>query len=149
MSKNEDKFRQFLDTNKIEYKIPQKNLYSITNVPFNKTGIYKPDFYLPDKNLYIEIKGFMTLFTINKLFYLLEKKLPTNFCILQMTDEDWIRDIKLNDSFRTAGQKIQKSIELQFNEIKCMSSIELHNLSLKRLNEYVLTRKAELTDWLK
>ena len=24
MSKNEDKFRQFLDTNKIEYKIPQK-----------------------------------------------------------------------------------------------------------------------------
>ncbi|MDY6397113.1 MAG: hypothetical protein SPL22_05220 [Treponema sp.] len=105
MSANEEAFKSFLEKNNIEYKIPSKKEYSITDIPFNKTKVYRPDFYLPEKDLYIEIKGFMTLFNVNKLLYLLRKRLPTNFCILQMTDETWIPEIYQDKTLTSVNKK--------------------------------------------
>lgn len=149
MSANEDAFKSFLEKNNIEYKIPSKKEYSITDIPFNKTKVYRPDFYLPEKDLYIEIKGFMTLFNVNKLLYLLKKRLPTNFCILQMTDETWIPEIYKDKTLTSINKKIDKSIEIQFDEIKNLSAQELHDISLKRLEAYIELNKRELEDWLR
>ena len=149
MSANEDAFKSFLEKNNIEYKIPSKKEYSITDISFNKTKVYRPDFYLPEKDLYIEIKGFMTLFNVNKLLYLLRKRLPTNFCILQMTDETWIPEIYKDKTLTSINKKIDKSIETQFDEIKNLSAQELHDISLKRLEAYIELNKRELEDWLR
>ena len=149
MSANEEAFKSFLEKNNIEYKIPSKKEYSITDIPFNKTKVYRPDFYLPEKNLYIEIKGFMTLFNVNKLLYLLRKRLPTNFCILQMTDETWIPEIYQDKTLTSVNKKIDKSIEIQFDEIKNLSAQELHDISLKRLEAYIELNKRELEEWLR
>jgi len=148
MSKNEDRFERFLVENKIEYKIPTKKEYSIDNIPFNKTHVYKPDFYLPEKDLYIEIKGYMTLFTVNKLMYLLKKRLPSNFCILQMTDETWISEIYHDNTFSSIEKKIEKSIEKQLSEIKNLSSQELHDISVKRLEDYIKLNNQEFGQWM-
>ena len=149
MSANEEVFKSFLEKNNIEYKIPSKKEYSITDISFNKTKVYRPDFYLPEKDLYIEIKGFMTLFNVNKLLYLLRKRLPTNFCILQMTDETWIPEIYKDKTLTSINKKIDKSIETQFDEIKNLSAQELHDISLKRLEAYIELNKRELEDWLR
>ena len=149
MSANEEAFKSFLEKNNIEYKIPTKKEYSITDIPFNKTKVYRPDFYLPEKDLYIEIKGFMTLFNVNKLLYLLKKRLPTNFCILQMTDETWIPEIYQDKTLTSINKKIDKSIEIQFDEIKNLSAQELHDISLNRLEAYIELNKRELEDWLR
>jgi hypothetical protein len=149
MSANEDAFKSFLEKNNIDYKIPSKKEYSITDIPFNKTKVYRPDFYLPEKDLYIEIKGFMTLFNVNKLLYLLKKRLPTNFCILQMTDETWIPEIYQDKTLTSINKKIDKSIETQFDEIKNLSAQELHDISLNRLEAYIELNKRELEEWLR
>lgn len=149
MSANEEAFKSFLEKNNIEYKIPSKKEYSITDIPFNKTKVYRPDFYLPEKDLYIEIKGFMTLFNVNKLLYLLRKRLPTNFCILQMTDETWIPEIYQDKTLTSINKKIDKSIETQFDEIKNLSAQELHDISLKRLEAYIELNNRELEEWLR
>lgn len=148
MSANEEMFKKFLEQNKIEYVVPTKDNCIIDNVPFNKSKTYKADFYLPKKDLFIEIKGFMTLYAVNKLIYLLEKRLPNNFCILQMTEEEWIKEISEDKNLKSASGKLQKSIQQQFSEIKTLDSKKLHDLSQKRLKEYIATRKAELDFWL-
>ena len=149
MSANEELFKNFLETNYIEYKIPKKDSYSIDCVPFNKSGIYKPDFYIPCKDLYIEIKGLMTLYAVNKLKYLLLKRLPLNFCILQMTDETWISEVFNDKSLTSIAKKLDNSIQQQFKEIKKLSAKELHDLSLLRLDEYLRSNQEELEKWLK
>ena len=131
-----------------DIKFRQKKEYSIDNIPFNKFHVYKPDFYLPEKDLYIEIKGYMTLFTVNKLMYLLKKRLLSNFCILQMTDETWIYEIYHNTALSSINKKIEKSIEKQFDEIKNLSARELHDISLRRLEAYIELNKKEFETWL-
>lgn len=148
MSQNEEMFKAFLNKNNIEYYIPTKDNYCINAVPFNKTGIYKPDFYLPHKDLYIEVKGFMTIWTVNKLQYLLKKRLPENFCILQMTEDWWIPAVREDKTLTSVKSKIEKSIAVQFEEIRTLSAKELHDLSLQRLEEYLTVNQKELDKWL-
>lgn len=148
MSKNELLFESFLKSHNVNYVVPCKDSFYISDVAFNKNGIYKPDFYLPDKNLYIEIKGFMTLYTVNKLHYLLQL-LPENFCILQMTEDDWIKELLSDKSILSKKDRLQRSCEIQFNEILQLSNKQLHDLSYKRLSEYICTRQEEYKTWLK
>lgn len=148
MSKNELLFESFLKSHNVNYVIPEKGSFCITNVAFNKNGIYKPDFYLPDKNLYIEIKGFMTLYTVNKLHYLLQL-LPENFCILQMTEDDWIKELLSDKSILSKKDRLQRSCTRQFNEILNLPNKQLHDLSYKRLSEYICTRQEEYQTWIR
>lgn len=148
MSKNELLFESFLKSHNVNYVIPEKGSFCITNVAFNKNGIYKPDFYLLDKNLYIEIKGFMTLYTVNKLHYLLQL-LPENFCILQMTEDDWIKELLSDKSILSKKDRLQRSCTRQFNEILNLPNKQLHDLSYKRLTEYICTRQEEYQTWIR
>lgn len=148
MSKNELMFEDFLKRHNVNYEIPSNENFYIRNVAFNRTGIYKPDFYLPDRNLYIEIKGFMTISAVNVLRYLLQFE-PVNFCILQMTEHDWIRELLLDKSIFSNVARLQRSCEIQFNEILQLTNKQLHDLSCKRLEEYMATRENEYQSWIR
>ena len=148
MSKNELLFKSFLKSHNVNYVVPCKDSFYISDVAFNKNGIYKPDFYLPDKNLYIEVKGFMTVYTVNKLYYLLQL-LPENFCILQMTEDDWIKELLFDKSISSKKARLERSYEIQFNEILQLPNKQLHDLSYKRLTEYIRTRQEEYQDWIR
>lgn len=149
-SSNEEKFKKFCEANNITYRIPTMQNDVLTNIPFNKNGKYRADFYLPNKDgngLYIEVKGQMTLFTINKLKYLLVKY--PNFCILQMTSEIWIPEVRDDDvNYPTINSKIDEIIKRQFCEIKKLSVEQLHDLSIERLKEYERYLNQELSSWL-
>lgn len=148
MSKNELLFESFLKSHNVNYVVPCKDSFYISDVAFNKNGIYKPDFYLPDKNLYIEVKGFMTVYTVNKLYYLLQL-LPENFCILQMTEDDWIKGLLFDESISSKKARLERSCEIQFNEILQLPNKQLHDLSYKRLSEYICTRQEEYQTWIR
>lgn len=150
MSSNEIMFEEFCEANNITYRIPTMQNDVLTNIPFNKNGKYRADFYLPNKEengLFIEVKGQMTLFTINKLKYLLVKY--PNFCILQMTSEIWISEVRDdNVKYPTVNSKIDEIIKRQFDEIKNLSTKQLHDLSIARLKEYERYLNQELSSWL-
>lgn len=148
MSKNELLFESFLKSHNVNYVVPCKDSFYISDVAFNKNGIYKPDFYLPNKNLYIEVKGFMTVYTVNKLYYLLQL-LPENFCILQMTEDDWIKELLFDKSISSKKARLERSCEIQFNEILQLPNKQLHDLSYKRLSEYICTRQEEYQTWIR
>lgn len=77
MSKNELSFETFLKSHNVNYVIPEKGNFSITNVAFNKNGIYKPDFYLSNKQLH-------------DLSY---KRLSEYICTRQEEYKTWLRTL--------------------------------------------------------
>ena len=106
MSSEEPKYAKFLDDNHIEY-IPQYEVYCT----FTRNKLHKVDFFLPKQNLYVEVKGFMTLYAINTLRFYLEHS-PLNFMLLQMTEfpsvfkaEYYIYIAKLNIYIHTHTHK--------------------------------------------
>lgn len=151
MSREEEKFEHFCCDNQITYRIPTMQNDILTNIPFNKNGKYRADFYLPkkgDNGLFIEVKGQMTFFTICKLKYLLDK--CPNFYILQMTSEIWIPNVRDdNVNYPTINSKIEESIKRQFKEILTLPTNKLHDLSSERLKEYERYLNQELSTWLK
>ena len=57
MGKWELEYAKYLDSNHIQWKWNQNRFKYITG---SKTGYYKPDFYLIDEDVYVEIKGYET-----------------------------------------------------------------------------------------
>jgi hypothetical protein len=142
MSMMEDKFENFLIKNNIEYI----RSYQINDIPFTKRKTHLVDFYLPEKDLYIEIKGFMTLYQINVLKYL-HHHTEKSFYILQMTEEDWI-DPYNNEKHKSITNKINMNVEKQFNEIKTLNNNQLSYLSISRLDNYIKYRNNDINRWL-
>jgi hypothetical protein len=73
-------FINFLEKNNIKYVTN----HVIKNIPFNACKTHIVDFYLPDYDLCVEVKGFMTHCATTIISYLLESY-PKNFYILQVT----------------------------------------------------------------
>lgn len=97
---------------------------------------------MPDKNLYIEVKRFMAvLYTVNKLYYLLQL-LPENFFIRQMIEDDWRKELVFYILILSKN-RLESLCEIQFNEIFQLSNKQLHDLSYKRLSEYICTKQEE------
>ena len=139
--KTEDKYKQFL----IKHNIQFEEQVSIP-CPFNYTKTHKVDFYLPYKDLYVEVKGFMTFYATNVLEYLL-KYSGKKFCILQLTEEDWMGKYN-REIHRSMENKRNINAEIQFNETLTLSCNELTNLSLQRLEDYKLLRSKDIETWL-
>lgn len=53
-------YAKYLDDNNINWKLNQKRFKYVSKHLPTKSGYYKPDFYLIDKNEYVEIKGYET-----------------------------------------------------------------------------------------
>jgi hypothetical protein len=111
MSQAEKDFESFLRKNPIKYKCQ----YKIFDVPFTQRHYHLVDFYLPDYDLYIEVKGFMTLYQINILKYFLKYR-KEKFYILQVTDEDWINPY-IKSKYGSLKNKFLLNKEIQYKEV--------------------------------
>lgn len=147
MSQAEKDFESFLKNNHIKYK----SQYKIFDIPFTQRHYHLVDFYLPDYDLYIEVKGFMTLFQINVLKYLLKYR-KEHFYILQVTEEDWIKPYNklVHNSLRN---KLELNKDMQYKELLKLKKgnidiSSLQKLSLRRLNSYIKYRNKDINTWI-
>jgi len=108
MSKLENRFEQFLIDNNIKYE-KQKEIP--VEVPWSKRKP-KCDFYLVDIDLYVEVKGFMTLESMFKIYYLMSQK-SINYVLLQMTEGV---SLFMEEDF-SIRENVERNIEIQFNAI--------------------------------
>jgi hypothetical protein len=149
MSKLEDSICNHLHSNFIKYETqisipidncPWKNGRNITS---------KCDIYLPESKLYIEIKGFMTIFAMAKMSWFCKQ----NICyyIFQGTENDW--PIKENDAilneynsdlYRNNKSKLLKyNIEYQIKELLMIEKNKfkyINDVSLQRLKGFIKNR---------
>ena len=134
MSNNEKIFEKWLIDNNVEYEYQP----IIENVAFAKSGKYKADFkvYTRDKSEYVivEIKGFMTYETVNKLKYLLFNH-PENIYVFQMTEPDWLH-LPVKDSIDTQFSILMDFIENGHPE-------EMNATSLELLYKYINCKNME------
>ncbi|MBR6445504.1 MAG: hypothetical protein IKS94_03615 [Prevotella sp.] len=141
MTNTEKCFESFLKRNGINYCTQVE----ISGCPFTKNKKHKVDFYLPDKDLHVEVKGQMTLFATNVLNWLLNYS-GKQFYILQMTEEDWIEPFD-RVKHKSIQNKKRMNINKQFTEIVSNTSCELSNESKKRLQSYISYRNGDIARW--
>lgn len=126
----------------------------IDNIPFTKSKKHKVDLMLTSRidesKLYVEIKGMMTYWEVNKLKFLLTET-GKDFYILQLTELDWIKPYR-GKSAKAAFNKSKKDFETQVNELVdfvngSKTGEELAELSKTRLQEYLEYRNNDLDNW--
>jgi len=94
----------------------------------NKKG--KCDLYLPEKDLYIEVKGFMTFDSMYKLKYNLNT-IP-NYYIFQASELNWMPEIQGS----TQKQRYENQRKIQIDEIINKDNEYLKNISISRLANF-------------
>lgn len=125
----------------------------IDNSPFRKRGKHKADFKVVSvkgKTLYVEVKGFLTFYSVNVLEYLLRYSRKA-FYVYQATEEDWMGAVREGQS---AADKIEQNKIQQKSEIKDfingkVSATQLAKRSLDRLQAYKKLRAGDVERWCK
>ena len=143
-SMQEVAFAKFLDKNNIKFE-PHPQLKGCRF--YNKRDDAKTDFLLTDYNLYVEVKGEMTLFEVNKMKYIYAFT-DYNYYVMQMTCEDWVSP---DDGTK---DKIPHDTNIQEDEILKlvsgkMTAEGLCKVSRKRLYDYIATRERDIANWIK
>jgi hypothetical protein len=146
MSANEDELAKFLSDNGVSASRP---ILGSTSALLNYSALYGvtkkyvPDFWLESANLYIEVKGQMTLHQVSKLIYVLEAG-RVNLYLYQATEEDWDPTIEPlvpvagscpDSRFEAKRKKYNK--DLQQREILYLSS---NVTAVERVNKVTLAR---------
>jgi hypothetical protein len=125
--------------------------------PWKKARSHQPkcDFYLPDGNIYIEVKGFMTIHAMSKLSWFCRQK-SINYYILHGTEPDWNPQINSpiknsHENFTGTKKKaMENMIAFQTKELQWLvdnNPSAASALSLGRLKDYISTRITEYTNW--
>lgn len=125
---------------------------SLQGCVFERGGKYTPDFLLNDYNLYIEVKGWMSLYAVNMLLYC-HRMLngPLWYYVFQGTEEGWMNPFdEMNCTNPT--QLCEQNIQKQFQELEGLktgkvTAQELSLLSRKRLENYIWHRNGDLSRW--
>lgn len=119
---------------------------------FEQSGKSKADFRLAKEDLYIEVKGLMTLFEVNKMRYL-QHLLKRNYYILQCTAESWLQPFEESEKMRKDREEIlRNNVDAQFAELQDLkdgrvSAAELSKRSQQRLENYILHRQGDFSRW--
>ena len=125
---------------------------SIQECVFAPSGNYTADFLLNDYNLYIEVKGWMSLYAVNTLLYC-HRMLngPSWYYVFQGTEEGWMNP---SDEIKSTNPKqlCKQNIEKQFQELEGLktgkvTAEELSLLSRRRLENYIWYRNGDLPRW--
>ena len=147
MSKLEDT----ITTSLIKYNIKFKRQIPvpIENYPWKTTRSRTPpkcDFYLPEFDLYIEAKGFMTYEAVSKLSYLCQQDF--NYYIFQGTEKDWnpclYSYLAVLDT-NNITQQINELTMLELCEDKYLRDISW--VSLTRLKDYIKKKNEQYVSW--
>ncbi len=110
-------------------------------------GSPKCDIFIPEGEIYIEIKGLMTIYAMAKMAWLCKRNF--NYYIFQSTESEWNMDYCINPSSR----KVKKNIEMQvielvnFSKNKSSGTYGTSELSLRRLEDFIKDRVNEYRLW--
>ena len=143
-------FQHFLEHNGLECGTDFHVQEKIEGCPFVKRGSHKSDFYFPKLDLYVEVKGYLTYYSVSTLHWLL-KHSHENLYVLEVTNEDWLGRC---DEGETAWKKISRDTIKQFNEIlefvrSGKVPDDINKQMLKRLSDYVRVRHGDVARWQK
>ena len=123
----------------------------VAQCAFNVDSAREADFYLPEYDLYIEVKGQMSHYEYNKLMWLVEESGEKVYVIVD-DNEDWdgLHDSRLEAKADKKRFVLIKQIkELMALKKGILKADDLVNLSKLRLHEYVITRSADNVRWNK
>ena len=126
------------------------------------------DFYLPEANIYVEVKGFMTYEAVSKLLWFTFQ--PFNYYILQGTEIDWnpffnthcfehpefqnveqyLEDIVSIEKL-TKKLKMITSLDIQISELEILCNVGKEQLDYYYLNdpdEFNTATRERLEDYI-
>ena len=154
MSKLEDNIKSELDKNNIDYQtqIP----VPISTWPWKTSRSRtspKCDIFLPNCNVYIEVKGFMTMEAISKLAFLSQRDFK--YYIFQGTEYEWNPSIQSPINYVQNGSNskiLNDNIKHQINElcIICQNNEFMNNISrisIERLRDFISTKINQYASW--
>lgn len=117
----------------------------------------KCDIYLPEFDIFIEVKGFMTYQAVSKLSYL--SRQDFKYYIFQGTEPQWNPYIdsylpQNNENLgMTKKSKMDNLINFQINELVNLKESpdnfreRISDITLKRLQNYISIKIKEYIDW--
>lgn len=122
----------------------KKRLYDFDeSIPWSNRNYIVPDIFLSDFDLFIEIKGIMTIEQMMKINWITNRsKKP--YCLIQATEEDWLIPFHKSTS-ESKREKVERNFFLQINEIIDFLTISYANLF--RLNEFTIERIESFLDY--
>jgi len=146
MSKNEDRVSNSLTELGIVFEREKPipiNIYPWRNLKSKLN--HKVDFYIPNNDIFIEIKGWMTIHAMSKMMWLANNL--NNYYIFQMTENDWnpFLDSPLkhqNGQISKYNQQLQEI--LFFTKNNCQ---DINNITKSRIRFYIQTRINEYKLW--
>lgn len=131
-----------------------KTHVKIDGVPFNNSKIHEVDLKLisiKGEELFVEVKGEMTLLETNKLRYLFNET-SLNFYLIQLTDIDWIEPYS-KEKYQKKSIKSKQDFDTQIFELVSfikgeITGEEMSARSKKRLEDYIEFRAKDLETWI-
>jgi hypothetical protein len=155
MSELEHTIQEQLAQHKIQSE-PQKTM-PFQSWPWRqpKSQALKCDFFLPQGNIYVEVKGFMTIHAMAKMSWFCRQK-ELSYYILQGTEEDWNPYIDspqgiVRGVLPSSKKKIrEQNISHQVQELAWLihnAPTKASTLSLARLKDYIGARISEYQSW--
>jgi hypothetical protein len=154
MSKNEEELAMALTNNGIIF-IPQQS------IPFPcpwMTGLSrsnpKVDFYIPAMDLYIEVKGFMTIEAMAKMAFISRQNI--RYYIYQCTESEWDPLIENNcarkiNNATNISAKLKQNKCNQINEICNVDRNYFDNISditYHRLQNFISKKMVQYISWV-
>lgn len=155
MSQLERTIQAQLEQHEVRFE-PQKRM-PFDSWPWKNPRSHQPkcDFFLPVGNIYVEVKGFMTIHAMAKMSWFSRQE-DIRYYILQGTEEDWNPYLDspqgiARGAIPSSKRKIRdQNISHQVQELAWLASNSPHkasSLSLIRLKDYIGQRISEYEDW--
>ena len=140
------------DKIKIRAKTEKAVCYALEEAGFNH--IHEVDLKLisiKGEELFVEVKGEMTLLETNKLRYLFNET-SLNFYLIQLTDIDWIEPYS-KEKYQKKSIKSKQDFDTQIFELVSfikgeITGEEMSARSKKRLEDYIEFRAKDLETWI-
>ena len=128
MSKYEGQIAELLTARNVQFRRQQP--IPIFDYPWRtkySRGLHS-DFYLPDKDLHLEVKGYMTLEAMFKMRWLIDN---CNYYIFQVSEHLWVQTPGVSKA-----ESLRKQILQQADEIVTLPVSKFRKISKERLHRF-------------
>jgi len=156
MSLLENQIQKKFIKNNVSFELQKQMPIIYSEIPWRGKNSIKRnptcDFYIKEVDLYIEVKGFMTIESMSKMMFFCMKDF--NYFIFQGTEHDWNpfynSPLKNLNEYSSKNQKLQNNVDQQINEIIYFinNPKEFSNqISIDRLNQFILKKIQIFEEW--
>jgi len=149
MSQLENQIEELFVAANIKFE-RQKNI-PLNDWPWRVPRSHRPkcDFYLPQGDIYVEVKGLMTIYAMAKMSWLCRQN-NIRYYILQGTEGDWTPSLNSPVAPVEGYVKDDQQIQQQVKELAWLTKNQTSSpskLSLARLKHYIGVRVEEYRKW--